>query len=78
MCEINEYLELIKQFAEEMGVGLTENAERIANFRKRANIPMNVCPCHKDNPYRGCISQLCMKEIQERGVCGCNCFKKIQ
>ena len=42
MCEINEYFELIKQCADEFGVGLTENAERIANFRKRANIPMNV------------------------------------
>lgn len=77
MCEVNEYFELIKKCAEENGVFLTENSIKIANFRKRANIPMNICPCAKEDKERGCISEKCMKEIQERGLCGCRCFKKI-
>lgn len=72
----DEILAEMKVIAEENGVELTENAEKIASFRARTGLPMNLCPCDKSNPYRGCIGSLCMKEIEEDGICHCQCFKK--
>lgn len=72
----DEILTEMKVIAEENGVELTENAEKIASFRARTGLPMNLCPCDKSNPYRGCIGSLCMKEIEEDGICHCQCFKK--
>lgn len=74
----DEILAEMKLIAEENGVELTENAEKIASFRARAKIPLNVCPCAKDvpAPYRGCIGYICMDEIKNFGVCKCNCFQK--
>lgn len=56
------------------GVQPTENTEKIAKVRVRMNIPMNKCPCHAKDTDRGCISDKCLQEIEEKGVCGCNCF----
>ena len=72
----DEILAEMKLIAEENGVELTENAEKIASFRAKANIPLNICACDKQNPFRGCISNLCMKEIKEEGQCHCHLFQK--
>lgn len=72
----DEILAEMKVIAEENGVELTENAEKIASFRARTGLSMNLCPCDKTNPYRGCIGSLCMKEIEEENICHCQCFKK--
>lgn len=69
-------LKEMQKIAEENGYELTETAEKIANFRDRTGMPMSDCPCDKGNPYRGCIGQLCKKEIEENGVCHCNAYRK--
>lgn len=66
----------LKQLAKDNNVELTENAQKIAEFRAKRQIPLNICPCAKDDVDRGCISAKCMREIKETGTCHCNCFKK--
>lgn len=66
----------LADIANKNNVLLTENAHKIANFRAKQNIPLNVCPCAKDDVDRGCISAKCMREIKEKGVCHCNCFMR--
>lgn len=66
----------LKQLAKENDVELTENAQKIADFRAKRQIPLNICPCAKDDVDRGCISAKCMREIKETGTCHCNCFKR--
>ena len=75
--EADDILLEMKLIAEEQGYELTENAEKIAKFRARTGLPMNLCPCDKDNPYRGCVGSLCKKEIKEEGICHCRCFCKV-
>jgi len=80
MCENKKYEDILlelKLIAEENGYELTENAEKIAKFRARANIDLGKCVCDPKNPYRGCISNLCRKEIEEEKICHCRCFHKI-
>lgn len=72
----NELIEDMKIIAEENEVDLTENAEKIASFRAKRGIGLGKCVCEPNNPYRGCISSLCMSEIKENGICHCRCFKK--
>lgn len=72
-----EIFEEMKQIAEENGLKLTENAEKIASFRARTGLPMNQCPCDKNNPYRGCIGILCKKELEENKICHCQAFQKL-
>lgn len=66
----------LKELAEKNGLELTENAHKIAEFRAKQQIPLDICPCAKDDMDRGCISAKCMREIKETGTCHCNCFKK--
>lgn len=58
-------------------VELTDKAYNIAGFRAMANVGLNKCLCCLHDPERYCISEKCMKTIQEKGVCGCNCFKRF-
>lgn len=64
------------KLAKEAGVELTENTERIARARIRMGIPITVCPCASKDGDRGCISEKCLKEIAEGGICHCNCFER--
>lgn len=57
-------------------VELTDKAYNIAGFRAMANVGLNKCLCCLHDPERFCISEKCMKTIQEKGVCGCNCFRR--
>ena len=72
----DEIYNALQRLAKDNNVELTENAIKIARFRARADIPLNVCPCEQNNKNRGCISPLCMMEIQTLGKCHCQCFKR--
>ena len=63
------------EIAEKNNLELTKHAQKIAEFRAKKGIPLNQCPCDKDDKDRGCIFAKCMREIKEKGVCHCNCFK---
>lgn len=58
-------------------VELTNKAYNIAGFRAMANVGLDKCLCCIKDKERFCISEKCMKTIQEKGVCGCNCFKRF-
>lgn len=73
----DDYYKQLMDKAIEYKVELTDKAYMIADFRAKANIPLNVCPCCIRDRERYCISEKCMKAIQENGKCGCNCFKRF-
>lgn len=50
----------------------SEHFDKIANARLRMGLNWNQCPCGGEE--RGCISDLCHKEIAEQGHCHCNCY----
>jgi len=66
----------IEKIAEKYNVELTENARKIARARVLTSCPLNLCICDRNDPERGCISEKCMKEIRESGICHCKCFHK--
>ena len=65
----------MKLIAEEQGYELTENAEKIAGFRARANIPLSVCPCCRGDKTRYCISEQCKKDIEMFSTCHCRAYR---
>jgi len=71
-------LDEMKLIAEEQGYELTETAEKVAKFMERQKIPLGVCPCARDvpPPYRGCIGMICKNELEEKGICHCQVFRK--
>jgi hypothetical protein len=73
-----EIYEKMKQIAVDNNVEITENAIKIARFRERAGLSINLCPCAKDEPYpiRGCIGDKCREEIIKNGICKCGVYKK--
>jgi len=73
-----EVLNELKLIAEEQGYELTETAEKVAKFMERQHIPLGVCPCERKTPapYRGCVGFICKNEIEEKGICHCQVFKK--
>ena len=74
---IDEYKKIIEQIAKENDLGLTENADNIAKFRARTQLPMDKCPCDPKAEDRGCIGEKCWKEIKTSGVCHCNLFRRV-
>lgn len=65
--------------AEERGVVPTPTLDKIANFRASRNIPVDVCPCsssEEEKKKRGCISDMCFREIQQKGICKCGCYTR--
>lgn len=52
----------------------SEHFNKIVNVRIKMNLDWNQCPCGGEG--RGCISELCHKEIKEQGHCHCNCYLK--
>lgn len=76
MTEAERIYEIMKTLAAQNNVVMTDNALKIAEFRAKRNIPIEKCPCDVKDSDRGCISRKCLSEINETGVCHCNCFKK--
>jgi hypothetical protein len=62
---IDEMYYNMKKISEKYNVELTENAKKIARARVLTDCPLNLCICDRNDPERGCISDKCMKEIQE-------------
>lgn len=73
---LEEMLSDMQIRAEEAGVEPTEFLERIAKARIRMHLDITVCPCAAQDTDRGCISAKCLREIEETGVCHCNCYRR--
>lgn len=73
---IDEMYLNMEKIAEKYNVELTENAKKVARARVLTNCPLNLCICDRTDPERGCISDKCMKEIQDCGICHCRAFRK--
>lgn len=69
-------MDQIKIIAREYDLELTENAPKIARAREMMNCPLTMCICDREDKKRYCISDKCMAEIKEKGVCHCNCYKR--
>lgn len=70
----------IKNCAAEHGLGLTDNVNKIARAK---NMMFGVdewyrCCCDHKNGDRYCMSEQCQKDVQEKGTCFCNLYKKIE
>ena len=74
--KLQELMNKLNDLAKKNNVLLTDKAENIARVRIRLNIPLDKCPCSYDNTTRGCISEKCLQEINENGICHCCCFKR--
>lgn len=82
MTPEQEVQQLMLDFAKENGYICSEYLPNIAKakvrfFCKDGEFNWKRCPCNKDNPNQYCGSELCKKEIEENGVCHCNCYKKL-
>lgn len=75
LCVDKMYSDM-KKISEKYNVELTENAKKIARARVLTDCPLNLCICDRNDPERGCISDKCMKEIQECSICHCRAFRK--
>ena len=71
-------LEKMKKQCAEAGYYETKNIEKIAKAKQMmfGKDEWQRCPCDGNNPERYCISSLCKKDIAEKGICHCNCYKK--
>ena len=74
--EERDMLEAMIIKANERNVLINQNIYAVAKARCRLGLDITVCPCHKHDKDRGCISAKCYREIQETGHCSCNCFEK--
>lgn len=69
--------EEMRRLALEKGVECTENLPKIVRARGIMKIGIDVCPCSAEDTDRGCISEKCLKEIMENGICHCRCYRRI-
>jgi ferredoxin-thioredoxin reductase catalytic subunit len=60
--------------AQKEGLYLTKNDINIIRLKMRNHKCIDLCPCDKDNDARYCISDLCKKDIQEKGQCLCGLY----
>lgn len=78
ISEEEQILEKMKEICTSKGFFYTENSKKIARAKK-ALFGMDEwyrCPCDSKNGERFCISSQCQKDIQENGICHCNCYRK--
>ena len=71
--------EMLKQCSE-AGYVPTKNIEKIAKAKNMmfGESEWKRCPCDSSNQARFCISEQCRKDIEEKGVCHCNCYQKAK
>ena len=64
----------------EAGYHPTKNIEKIARAKKMmfGEEEWHRCPCDGNNPKRSCISELCRSDIENKGICHCQCYAKNQ
>lgn len=65
----------IFKFAKENGYKVTKYAPAIAEAKRRMCADWRSCPCHRDKQHF-CGSPTCAEEINTKGVCGCNLYRK--
>jgi ferredoxin-thioredoxin reductase catalytic subunit len=68
--------EQMRELAKLHGVEPTENLPKIVRARGIMKIGIEICPCAADDKERGCISEKCLKEIKENGICHCKCYRR--
>lgn len=68
--------EQMRKLAQLHGVEPTENLPKIVRARGIMKIGIEICPCAADDKERGCISEKCLKEIKENGICHCKCYRR--
>ena len=75
--KINLILAEFQKIADTEGYQLTQNAEKIAKAKLRFFGIENwaKCPCVQDDKH-ACMSSCCKEQIETKGVCHCNLFKK--
>ena len=73
-----DILELMREQCAREGFAETKNIEKIARAKNMmfGEAEWTRCPCDGKNAERYCISELCKKDINEKGVCHCNCYCK--
>ena len=70
--------EQMRELAKLHNVEPTENLPKIAKARKIMKIGIDVCPCAAGDKDRGCISEKCLKEIAENGICHCRAYRRCE
>lgn len=68
--------EQMRELAKLHNVEPTENLPKIVRARGIMKIGIEVCPCAANDKERGCISEKCLKEIMESGICHCKCYRR--
>lgn len=79
MAEDIEYIEKqMKEHCEKEGFYASKNLPKIAKAKSMMFGKENwrQCPCDGKNPDRFCGSPLCRSDVEEKGVCHCNCYFK--
>lgn len=74
--------ELMRIAAKDAGVLVDESTlSKVARARVMMNVDMKHCPCARSEEGRGCVGEVCMKEMLEgnpdkngRKYCHCHCF----
>lgn len=66
----------MRELAQNKGVECTETLPKIVKARLRFKIGIETCPCAKEDPDRGCISDKCYSEIINDGICHCRCYRR--
>ena len=67
--------EKLLELAKQNGLEPTEHFEKLLKAKERGNLGFR-CPCDPNNPDRFCISPLCLSDIETKGACHCNCWRK--
>lgn len=73
-----DILEKMLLQCEDAGYHPTKNIEKVARAKNImfGDVQWHRCPCDSSNNQRNCISDLCRKDIETKGVCHCNCYSK--
>lgn len=73
----NEIKAELENIAKDNNYTLTNNVDRIINAKLRFFGEENWrnCPCVQDGNH-ACLSETCRRQIESKGVCHCNLFKK--
>lgn len=64
----------LEKIAKDNNYTLTNNVDRIINAKLRLSNWRN-CPCVQDGKH-ACLSDTCKQQIETKGVCHCNLFKR--
>ena len=67
----------LEKIAKDNNYTLTNNVDRIINAKLRFFGEENWrnCPCVQDSKH-ACLSDACRQQIELKGVCHCNLFKR--